>query len=124
MLSLLDKSTGQHRPITYVSRSLTDVERRYSQTEREDLSCLWTVERLHTFVYGSAFDLVTDHKALESIFGSPKARMPARIERWDLRLSPYRFRVIDRPGKDNPADYFFCRDIRAPHPQTMIAAHK
>ena len=105
MLSQLDESSGQLRSITYVSRALTDVEMRYSQTEREALSCVWTVERLHTFVYGSAFDLVTDHKALESIFGSPKARMPARIERWGLRLSPYRFRVIHRPGKDNPADY-------------------
>jgi len=105
MLSQLDESTGQLRPITYVSRVLTDMERRYSQTEREALSCVWAVERLHTFVYGSAFDRVTDRQALESILGSPKARMPARIERWGLRLSPYRFRVIHRPGKDNPADY-------------------
>lgn len=63
------------------------------------------MERLHLFVYGSEFDLITDHKALETILGSCKARMPARIERWGLRLSPYRFRVIHRPGKTNPADY-------------------
>jgi len=105
VLSQLDDNTGQLRPITYVSRALTDVERRFSQTEREALSCVWAVERLHQFIFGSDFDLVTDHKALETILGSCKARMPARIERWGLRLSPYRFRVIHRPGKSNPADY-------------------
>ena len=38
VLSQLDDSTGQLRPITYVSRALTDVESKYSQTEREALS--------------------------------------------------------------------------------------
>ena len=31
--------------------------------------------------------------------------MPARVERWGLRLSPYRFRVVYKPGSQNPADY-------------------
>ena len=36
---------GAHRPVTYISRSLSPVEQRYSQTEREALAsvfvCTW-----------------------------------------------------------------------------------
>jgi len=88
-----------------ISRALTDVERRYSQTEREALSCVWAVERLHQFLYGSEFDLVTDHRSLQFIYGNPSAKMPARVERWGLRLSPYQYHVVYTPGKNNPADY-------------------
>ena len=96
---------GRQRVIMYVSRALTDVETRYSQTEREALSCVWAVERLHQFLYGSEFDLVTDHRSLQFIYGNPRAKLPARVERWGLRLSPYRFRVVYKPGSQNPADY-------------------
>lgn len=38
------------------------------------------------------FDLITDHKPLEVIFG-PRSKPCARIERWVLRLQSYRFKV-------------------------------
>ena len=47
--------------------------------------------------------LVTDHKPLECIYFA-KSKPPARIERWLLRLQPYRFKVEYKPGKYNPAD--------------------
>ena len=37
------------RIVTYVSRSLTSVEQRYSHTEREALAIVWAIEQLHTF---------------------------------------------------------------------------
>jgi len=104
ILSQRDDS-GRQRVVMCISRGLTDVERRYSQTEREALSCVWAVERLHQFLYGSEFDLVTDHRSLQFIYGNPRAKMPARVERWGLRLSPYQYRVVFKPGKNNPADY-------------------
>ncbi len=90
-------------PVCYVSRSLTECEQRYSQTEREALALVWACERLHPYVYGRKFDLVTDHKALEAIY-SRRSKPCARIERWVLRLQPYDFRVIHIPGTHNIAD--------------------
>lgn len=91
--------------VAYASRSLTQVEQRYSQTEREALAIVWSCEHFHLYIYGSRFTLVTDHKPLESIFNNPKSKPPARIERWRLRLQAYDFHVKYKKGADNPADY-------------------
>ena len=97
--------TGTQSIIAYASRGLTDVEKRYSQTEKEGLSIVWAVEHFHLFLFGSHFTLVTDHKPLEIIYGSPRSKPSARIERWVLRLQPYSFSVKYKPGSENPADY-------------------
>ena len=94
---------GQERVIAYASRALTGVERRYSQTEREALGLVWGCERFHMYLYGMEFTLLTDHKPLETIY-STSSRNSARIERWVLRLQPYKFRVQYVPGKQNIAD--------------------
>lgn len=91
------------RPIAYASRSLTDVEQRYSQTEREALAVVWACEHFHVYVMGSDFTVVTDHKPLLGIWD--KINPPTRIARWALRLTPYTFKLIYKAGKDNPADY-------------------
>lgn len=100
---LIQTQDGLNVPICYVSRGLTDCERRYSQTEKEALGLVWACERLHPYVYGRQFDLITDHKPLESIY-SPRSKPCARIERWVLRLQPYDFRVVHTSGKNNIAD--------------------
>lgn len=96
---------GMKHIIAYASRSLSDVERRYSQTEKEALAIVWSCEHFHLYIYGHPFTLVTDHKALEIIWNNPRSKPPARIERWGLRLQPYNFRVEYRKGADNPADF-------------------
>ncbi|XP_022836497.1 uncharacterized protein K02A2.6-like [Spodoptera litura] len=96
---------NEHGPriIAYGHRTLTSCERRYCQTEKEALALVWAVEHFHIFLFGKEFDLVTDHKPLEIIFG-PKSKPCARIERWILRLQAYTFKVIYKPGKENIAD--------------------
>jgi hypothetical protein len=73
------------RIISYANRSLSSIEQKYAQTEKEALALVWSVERFHYFLFGRYFELVTDHKALEVLF-APKSKPCARIERWVLRL--------------------------------------
>ncbi|CAC5416418.1 unnamed protein product [Mytilus coruscus] len=90
--------------IAYASRALTDVESRYSQTEREELAIVWACEHFDIFIRGANdVNVITDHKPLERIW--QKAKMPMRIERWGLRLQPYKLTIKYQPGRDNPADY-------------------
>ena len=105
ILAQRSPETGTQSIIAYASRELTDVEKRYSQTEKEGLSIAWAVEHFHLFLFGSHFTLITYHKPLEIIYGSPRSKPSARIERWVLRLQPYSFSVKHKPRSENPADY-------------------
>lgn len=100
---LTQRKDNETRIIAYAAKSLSDVECRYAQTEKEALGLVWATERFHYYLYGRSFDLVTDHKPLEVIFGK-KSKPCARIERWVLRLQAYNYRVIYKPGKSNIAD--------------------
>lgn len=62
-------------------------------------------KNLHVYLYGAEFDIVTDNKAVELIFGNSDSKPKARIERWCLRLLPYKFVVKHKPGASNIADY-------------------
>ncbi|KAL9954411.1 hypothetical protein ACROYT_G041945 [Oculina patagonica] len=89
--------------LKYALRSLTDVERCYSQTEKEALALVWACERFNMHLSGLSFELETDHKPLERIY-SRTSKPCARMERWVLRLQGYDFKVVYRPGKTNIAD--------------------
>ena len=108
--------TQEGRTIIYASRSLTPTEQRYSQIEREALAIAWGVNRLHTYLFGRNFTVVTDHKPLIPIFGKPKIVPSARIANWMLKLQHYDMDVVHAPGKTNPADYI------SRHPRTDNAA--
>ncbi|XP_047984727.1 uncharacterized protein K02A2.6-like [Leguminivora glycinivorella] len=100
---LIQTDSNGPRIIAYGNRTLTDCERKYSQTEKEALALVWSVEHFNIFLFGKKFDLITDHKPLEILFGS-RSKPCARIERWVLRLQSYDYNVIYKPGKVNIAD--------------------
>lgn len=100
---------GASRPIAYASRTLSDVERCYRQTEREALEVVWGCERFYLYLYSAEFNLYTDHKPLEIIYG-PKAKPPARIERWGLRdfdCINIALKLSMNQGQKNPADVLY-----------------
>ena len=74
---LVQEQNDEERVICYASRSLTDVEKRYSQTEKEALGIVWACERLHMYLYGTDFEILTDHKPLQFIHS--KKSQPLRI---------------------------------------------
>ena len=83
---LVQKQNGQNCIKAYASRTLSQIERKYSQTEKEAIALVWSCERFHVYLYGVDFDLLTDHKALEFIF-SPRSKPSARIERWIIHIA-------------------------------------
>ena len=72
---------GTQHTVAYASRALTDVESRYSQTEREALAVVWACEHFYLYLFGHHFTVTSDHKPLDGIFNSTSSRTSARIER-------------------------------------------
>ena len=56
---------GKHvnwRPVTHVSRAITNVERHYAQIEGESLAKFQGVWRLRRYLYRDKFQVANDHK--------------------------------------------------------------
>jgi hypothetical protein len=62
------------------------------------------MQRLHKHEFGSSFYMITDIKPLVRQCVNPNAKLPLRVERWNLRLQPYNFKIHYKPGINNPAD--------------------
>lgn len=95
------------RVIACASKTLTDTERRYPQTQKEALAIVWGVEKFNYYLLGRHFEIYTDHQPLEFIFSRSKAsdkRSLTRAEGWALRLSMYDFKMRYVPTKKNIAD--------------------
>ena len=67
---LIQEQQGRKRVISDASKSLSAVEKRYSQTEKEALAVGWACERFHVYLYGIGFELYSDHKPIETIHSS------------------------------------------------------
>lgn len=92
------------KPITHISRSLTETEIRYSVIEKECLAIVWAVVKLKRYLLGRFFTIKTDHKPL--IATKSKRSANNRINRWMLTLLDYKFNIESIPGHENAiADY-------------------
>ena len=90
---LVHEKNGESRVVCYASRSVSQVERRYSQTEKGALALVWAYERFHLYLYGlPQFDLVTEHEALGSAFSTVQLSS----------LLPCRRKALERGAKQVP----------------------
>ena len=99
--------------VSFGSRLLTEIERRYSQFEKEALTAVWGCERFWIYLLGRIFYLITDNRAVQLIVSNGASRPPARIERWTLRLTQFEFISVHKPGSSNIDDYFSRHPISA-----------
>jgi hypothetical protein len=94
-LSQLDSNKKEH-PIAYASKSLRKEEINYGATELECAAVVWAIEHFHKYLGATKFLLVTDHYALKWL---RTAEPKGRIARWILKLQPYDFEIIHKPGR-------------------------
>ena len=72
---------------------IASYEKRYGQIEKETLSIIFGVERLHEYLYGRRFIVMNDHKQLKSIFNRSIISCPPRIQNFFLHLQKYDFEL-------------------------------
>ena len=86
---LIQKYNGEDQPIAFASKSLTDVETRYTNIERELLAIVFACQRFSTYLLGRSFVAESNHKPLEMIAMKNLANAPPRLQRMLLELQRY-----------------------------------
>ena len=98
------QSENDHRdslyPIAYGSKTLTPVETRYTNIERELLGVVGALEKFHYFTFGRPVTVLTDHKPLIAIAKKALVNTLPRLQRLLLRLNNYNVKLEWIPGKD------------------------
>lgn len=106
--SVISQGVMPHdKPIQYFSRSLTEVQQRYSTTEKEMLSIILALENFRYFIFNRHFIICTDHKPITSLLGGKN--MNQRLYRWKLYLSQYDFEIVYKKGTTNVVADFLSR---------------
>ena len=95
---LIQEFKREDQPIAFASKSLTDVETRYANIERELLAIVFACQRFSTYLLGRSFIAESDHKPLEMIAMKNLANAPPRLQRMLLELQRYDVTIQYRPG--------------------------
>ena len=87
------------RPIAFASKALTETESRYANIEWELLAIVYGCTKFHTILYGRSFTVESDHKPLEQVQKKRLSDAPLRLQRLLMKLQPYDFNIVYKPGK-------------------------
>lgn len=87
------------RVIQYISKQLSEGQRKWAAIEREAYAIVYAVNKLRPYLLGRPFTVFTDHKPLRSLFTSEMKN--ARIQRWAIILSEYGCDIEYKTGKSN-----------------------
>ncbi|MBW0531476.1 hypothetical protein O181_071191 [Austropuccinia psidii MF-1] len=54
-------------PICYISRQIKPTESRYGASQMECLRLVWALDKLHYYLHGSVFEVITDCNAIKPL---------------------------------------------------------
>ena len=97
-VSLIQKHNGEDQPIAFASKSLTDMETRYANNERELLAIVFAWQHFSTYLLGRSFIAESDHKLLEMITMKNLVNVPPHLQRMLLELQRYNVTIKYHPG--------------------------
>lgn len=99
------------RPVAFFSRTLTASERGHASIEKEAQAIVEALKKWRHYLLGNHFQLLTDQRSVAFMFhNSHKGKIKnEKIQRWRLELSPFKFDIVYRPGKENAGADTFSR---------------
>ena len=87
------------QPVAFASRTLSKVEQRYAQIEKECLAIVFGCSKFSQYITRREnITVETDHKPLQPIFKKSLLDAPSRLQRMLLRLQRYNLEVRYKPG--------------------------
>ena len=109
---------GNELPLRFLSQRYSDQARRWCTTEQEAYAVYKGILGCQDIVRGHLLTLRTDHRALVFMQNSTNAK----VIRWAIALSTYRFEVEHIPGRTNLIADFLSRYWQAPHIKSTEAS--
>jgi len=89
----------EKRPVAYASRQLKVHEKNYPMHDLELAAVVFAPKTWRHYLYGSQFQVFSDHKSLKYLFDQKELNM--RQRRWMEYLKDYDFELLYHPGKAN-----------------------
>ncbi|MBW0532999.1 hypothetical protein O181_072714 [Austropuccinia psidii MF-1] len=86
-------------PVCYSSRQIKSTEARYGARQMDCLCLVWALEKLHYYLDGSGFEVITDFNAVKSLLNM---KTPNRhLLRWQIAIKEYRgnMTIVRKAGK-------------------------
>ena len=103
---------------------MTETESSYAMVELELLAVVWAMRKCQIYLQGlSSFELIVDHKPLESILNTQTLNMVdnPRIQRFKEKLIAFIFHTTWRKGKEHVIPDALSRaSCRDPEPEDII----
>ena len=90
---------GRKLPVAFYSKQLQGAQHHYGATELEGLALFKSIHYFAHYLFGTRFEVITDHKALVSLLHSRV--LNRRLHGWVLQLLEFDFSVQYRPGLEN-----------------------
>ncbi|KAK4509772.1 uncharacterized protein ATC70_007074 [Mucor velutinosus] len=90
---------GRHKYVGFISSTLSPAQRRWSTTKRELYAIVLALRKFQTYIYGRAFRVLTDHRALVYLH-SQKVVNPM-MAGWIETILDFTFEVVHLPGAMN-----------------------
>ena len=122
--ALLQKHQETRKLVQAGSRFITETESNYAMVKLELLAIVWVMRKYRIYLQGLPnFELIVDHKPLESILNTQTLDMVdnPKIQRLKEKLSTFIFHNTWRKGKDNVIPNTLSRaPCRDPEPENII----
>ena len=85
--------------IYYASKTLNEVQRNYTTTEKELLAVVFALDKFRAYLVGSFIVVFTDHFALKYLLTKQDAK--ARLIRWIFLLQEFNLQIKDKKKMEN-----------------------
>ncbi|MBW0488803.1 hypothetical protein O181_028518 [Austropuccinia psidii MF-1] len=91
-------------PICYISRQIKPTEAGYGASQMECLCLVWELQKLHYYLDGSVFVVITDCNAVKSLLNMKKPNK--NMLRWQIAIQEYRgnMTIVHKEGNIHKND--------------------
>ena len=97
---------GSHRPIDFISKTLSSVQRRWGIPDKEAYAIFYAFKKWEHHLRDREFVLQTDHKNLTYV----NFEGTAKVKRWKMLIQEFRFKIEYLPGPENVIADSFSRN--------------